>query len=300
MRGRSTNRPRNEPVRIPYLSIALIIGVLLIIVNLATGGVLLQIDRAVDDLGLMDRWPELLIFADVIDRIGQRLVILPLLIIVAVLAARKIGSVRPLLLAVAGTLLQNFIVGVIKLATARESPRVGVPELFTGNLLFPSGHSSNVVFVYGLMAVLSVRYGLVKARRAPQFAAGVLGILLLMVATSVYRDTHWVTDLVAGGMIGGMVLELTLLADRHWHWLLRLVERIIGPVWVVAEWARHILRSVILGGWPIATVETERGEATVGDDRDPVPAARHERDDEPPAGGETTPGARDPVLGRRG
>lgn len=210
-------------------------GVVIITTNLALGGSLLALDKAIVDLEVRDNFRALLPFADWADRIGQRAVCLPLLFLLVFVIWRRYGFRRPIVIAIVGNLGLNFIVGVLKLATARQSPRSGEPEFFLGNVLYPSGHAGNVVFVYGLMAVFALRYGMVHPRRKPILVAGVAGITGLMFLISMYRDTHWLTDLVVGAMLGGIALELAMIADRQWPWIRSIAEQVLLAVlWVVA------------------------------------------------------------------
>ncbi|WP_020575264.1 phosphatase PAP2 family protein [Actinopolymorpha alba] len=232
--------------RFPVLSVALFVGVLAIFGDLARGGPLLRLDAEVAGIWQF-QGPYDYPFADGVDRIGQRLICLPLLFLVAYLLSRRIRSIRPLVIAVGATFALNLVVGLLKLASGRESPRTGGPALFVGdNVLFPSGHTANVIFVYGLIVALLVRYGQIRAhqRRLLMAAVGLVGVVMTVV--SVYRHTHWLSDLVAGAMIGGAMLELSLTADREWHRLVGWLRRLAGPTWVVVEWVVRRIRPRIV------------------------------------------------------
>ena len=45
----------------------------------------------------------------------------------------------------------------------------------------------------------------------------VVGLSLLMVVVSMTLNWHWFADLVAGLLIGGVVLELSVAADLGYH-----------------------------------------------------------------------------------
>ncbi|HZC26695.1 MAG TPA: phosphatase PAP2 family protein [Actinopolymorphaceae bacterium] len=255
-----------------FASIVLYAGVLGIFVDLASNGPLLHVDAWVSNIWTFKgayHYP----YADWVDRIGQRLICVPLLIIVAWIMSRRIKSLRPLIIAVLATFLLNFAVGVIKLASGRESPRTGGPAMFAGdNVLFPSGHTANVIFHYGLVVALLIRYGNIRPWLRRVLIALVAFIFLLMTFVSVYRHTHWLSDLVAGGMIGTSLLCLSLAADREWSQVVARLRRLAGPTWVVVEWPIRLIRPHIVRTTGRPTTGLPR--ARVPDKAPDRPAAR--------------------------
>jgi hypothetical protein len=186
--------------------------------------------------------------ADAIDRIGQRLLCVPLLLGGMWWLSRRLGSLRPLIIGVGATLLLNFAVGVLKLASGRESPRTGGPELFVGdNVLFPSGHTANVIFHYGLLVALVLRYIDLSPWRRRLLVALVPATFLLMTGISVYRHTHWLSDLVAGGLIGTSLLCLSIAVDSSWSTWVRWLRRLAGPLWTLVERVVGFVRPYVLG-----------------------------------------------------
>lgn len=290
MDARRLGARREQPVSRSawrLLPLALFVAALAIFADLARQGPLLQLDVWVANLWAF-KGPYDYPVADTFDRIGQRLVCLPLLLGVAFFLSRRLRSIRPLVLAVGATLFLNFVVGVLKLASGRESPRTGGPELFVSdNVLFPSGHTANVVFVYGLTAALLVRYGQVPTRVRRVLVAGVGLILVLMIVISVYRHTHWFSDLIAGAMIGGAVLQLSLDVDRGWSGVVRLARRLTGPAWVVVQWGVGVVRRRVI---PASTTAAERSAA-----RSEARDGRHTQPSAPDAPGSRAPGLPGPA-----
>lgn len=149
-----------------------------------------------------------------LDRIGQRAVCLPILGLTAFAACRKQQSWRPAVVAVLSVLALNFVVGVLKLSFGRAEPETGNPAFFAGGMAYPSGHTSNIVLVYGLAAYLLVHY-----TRVPRRAVGVLWVLVaflsvLMVSVSLTENWHWFADLISGLIVGATVLQLTASFNR--------------------------------------------------------------------------------------
>jgi membrane-associated phospholipid phosphatase len=153
-------------------------------------------------------------FLHVLDRVGQRAVALPLLGFVVYQVYRRTRSWRPVVLAVTSVLTLNLLVGLLKIVLGRASPSTADPSFFTGGMAYPSGHSANIVLVYGLVAYLVSRY-IAPSRRTQTLMWGLVGVLAVtMVGTSLTLNWHWFADLVAGLIVGGIVLELTTSVDR--------------------------------------------------------------------------------------
>lgn len=150
----------------------------------------------------------------VIDRIGQRAVCLPILGVVTYLACRHEESWRPAAVAAASVFSLNLVVLVLKVVLGRSHPVTADPSFFNGGMAYPSGHTANIVLVYGLMVYLLHRYHGVRPRTEIALGTLVVALSVTMVATSLTLDWHWFADLVAGLLVGGIVLQLTASVDR--------------------------------------------------------------------------------------
>ncbi len=112
-------------------------------------------------------------------------------------------SRRPLVMLATALVLLNVSVGVVKFAVGRIGPlRVAdtdVHQIFAGGDIYPSGHVSNAVVLYGLIAWL-----------APRFRKVAIGVAVVLSTTvglaTVYLRTHWFSDVVGGWLAGGLVL----------------------------------------------------------------------------------------------
>jgi membrane-associated phospholipid phosphatase len=79
---------------------------------------------------------------------------------------------------------------------------------------YPSGHASNAIFIWGIIAYLIYRYANVNRYRG-RLASAAVGVLALTVCTvSLIRNTHWFSDLFAGLLLGGSLLVLVIAIDR--------------------------------------------------------------------------------------
>ena len=129
---------------------------------------------------------------------------------------------RPLVMLVTSLILLNLSVGVVKLATGRIGPNQThkTHDVFVGGDIYPSGHVSNTVVLYGLMAMIAVSY-----RRLIAIAAVLLSVFVGL--STVYLDTHWFSDVIGGWIAGGLVLMalpwVTPTAERWfavlWRWI---------------------------------------------------------------------------------
>lgn len=158
--------------------------------------------------------PEWVPFLQVLDRIGQRAVALPILGVALLWVYRASRSWRPVVVAACSVFVLNLVVLVLKVGLGRAAPGTADPSFFAGGMAYPSGHSANIVLVYGLVAYLVGHYtrSSVRVRRALWGAVACLAVT--MVVTSLTLNWHWFADLVAGLLVGGVVLELTATVDR--------------------------------------------------------------------------------------
>ena len=102
----------------------------------------------------------------------------------------------------------------------RERPKVPHLDPAPPTSSFPSGHTGAAVALYvGLAVVLLIITRVSPHRGASVCAAIVLCLVPLVVATSrVYRGMHFVTDVTAGALAGGLwmvIVVWTLLGQRN-------------------------------------------------------------------------------------
>jgi membrane-associated phospholipid phosphatase len=164
--------------------------------------------------------------------LGQRAICCAIAAVWFLWVAVRRRNLRPLLTFVVVTLLLNVTVGVVKLAIGRLGPlqlgqnagNIGASRVFADGTIFPSGHTSNAVVIWGLMALLAVRH-----RRVWAAIAGFMAVTVGL--STIYLGTHWVSDVVAGWAAGGLVLlavpSMTPVIDA----LERLVLRLVPDRW---------------------------------------------------------------------
>ena len=97
-------------------------------------------------------------FLHVLDRIGQRAVCLPILAVATFVACRHRESWRPAWVVAISVFSLNLMVLILKVLLGRGQPEAADPSFFVGGMAYPSGHTANIVLVYGLVAYLLSRY----------------------------------------------------------------------------------------------------------------------------------------------
>jgi membrane-associated phospholipid phosphatase len=150
-----------------------------------------------------------------IDNLGLRGVTAIILLFAAGLISRRFKSWRPINLSILSLLLLNLTVGVSKLVFGRTKPSTGFDLFFTDSgLSYPSGHAANAILSWGIFAYLIFRYSHkypFEGMRLTWFVAIVsTGVCL----ASLYRNTHWFSDLLGGLFIGSALLVAIIAVDR--------------------------------------------------------------------------------------
>jgi membrane-associated phospholipid phosphatase len=162
-----------------------------------------DLDQRIYDLHIKRQLVSRHLFWPIYDYVtlGQRgpatLVFLPYFI----WTAHRMRSARPLVMLVVALLLLNISVGAVKLLSGRIGPHesADVHNVFNGGNIYPSGHVSNAVVLYGLVAWISLRH-------RKLFVAAAIWIALSVGAGTVAINTHWFSDIVGGWFAGGLVL----------------------------------------------------------------------------------------------
>lgn len=192
------------------------IAFVLLTLGVALRTPLLRLDTDVMDLHLHERWPGAFGWVSNYVLLGQRgpstLLALPWFL----WRAWRSRSWRPVVTLGVALFLLNVGVGFVKVATGRLGPlRTDLATaVFRGGDIYPSGHVSNAVVLYGTIAMLAVGYRML-VRVMAVFISLTVGL------GTIYLDTHWFTDVVGGWLAGGIVLlavpMLVPAAERGLH-----------------------------------------------------------------------------------
>jgi membrane-associated phospholipid phosphatase len=150
-----------------------------------------------------------------LDDLGLRSLTATILVIAASIIAYKFKTWRPLNLAMISLLSLNVVVGSFKIVLGRTKPRDGFDLLHAGGMSYPSGHASNAVLSWGILAYLLYRYAKVDRYQGRLASAGVALISLTVCVVSLIRHTHWFTDLLGGLFVGSALLVAVIAIDRY-------------------------------------------------------------------------------------
>lgn len=182
--------------------------------QVVTAGWLISIDDkiATAHRHLFPRWVYFILRR--IDDLGLRWISAVAILLLSAYLWRKFNTFRPLLLSILALLALNGVVGVFKLFIGRTKPRLNMDILNSGGMSFPSGHISNVVLIWGLFAYLVYRYLWSKPDSAKYLITIVSSVAGAIFCVSLYRNTHWFSDLVGGIFLGGALLISVTALDR--------------------------------------------------------------------------------------
>ena len=150
-----------------------------------------------------------------LDDLGLRSLTATVLLIAAAFIAYQFKTWRPLNLAILSVVLLNLVVGGFKIMLGRTKPRDGFDLLHAGGMSFPSGHASNAVLSWGILAYIIYRYAKVDRYQGKLATAGVVAITLTVCIVSLIRRTHWFSDLLGGIFIGSALLVAVIAIDRY-------------------------------------------------------------------------------------
>jgi membrane-associated phospholipid phosphatase len=197
-------------------------GILLLLYAVVTQQVLAntwirRVDEAIKDRNFLlttkGHTPTLVML---IDDLGLRGITSLILLLTSVIISRRFKSWRPINLSLLSLLLLNLVVGISKLIFGRTKPSSGFDLVFTDSgLSYPSGHAANALLTWGMFAYLIFRY----SHREPFEGLRLTWFVILITAgvclASLYRNTHWFSDLLGGLFIGGAMLVLIIALDRR-------------------------------------------------------------------------------------
>jgi len=150
-----------------------------------------------------------------VDDLGLRSVTALVLLVTATLIGRRFKSWRPFNLSLLSLLLLNLTVGASKLLFGRTKPHTGFDLVFTDSgLSYPSGHAANAILTWGIFAYLIFRYSHKEPFEGMRLTWFVSIITTGVCLASLYRNTHWFSDLIGGLFIGSALLVLIIAIDR--------------------------------------------------------------------------------------
>lgn len=228
MRAAVTTTGTGRPVRSRswWTDLALLAAFAVLTVALARGH-LLTLDERVAHWADANRPTPLYVLLRVLNYLGQGgQVLMPVTLLLAALVTWRRRSIRPLLVFAAGFVLTYVTIGPLKIWLDRAAPGFDGPDrviLFNPaaagplSMSYPSGHVANALAWYGLIAVLLD--ALLRAQDRPALSSRAYAALRILPPAVVFVTTtwlafHWITDSVAGLLLG--LILTRLLARVPW------------------------------------------------------------------------------------
>jgi len=201
-------------VRAVRWSTLFFVGFIVVTQQVITNGPLIALDARIANASRTDfpSWIDFVLMR--IDDLGLRGLTATALMIAAIYIARRFKTWRPLNLAILSLIALNLTVGLAKLLIGRTKPKLNVDLIYAGGLSYPSGHASNALLSWGVLAYLIYRYAHVDRYRGRLASTGVALISLSVCVVSLFRNTHWLSDLVGGLFIGAALLVMVIAVDR--------------------------------------------------------------------------------------
>lgn len=201
-------------VRAVKWSSLFLVGFIVVTQQVITNGPLIALDAKIANADRTDfpSWIDFILMR--IDDLGLRGLTGTALMIAAIYIARRFKTWRPLNLAILSLIALNLTVGLAKLLIGRTKPQLNVDLIYAGGLSYPSGHASNAILSWGVLAYLIYRYAHVDRYRGRLASTGVALVSLSVCVVSLFRNTHWLSDLVGGLFIGAALLVMVIAVDR--------------------------------------------------------------------------------------
>lgn len=163
------------------------------------GSPLLDMDVWLKNFADSHRPPGADITAKVFNHLGQGLPLTALCLGLAILHSRRLKTYEPVLPVVCAFAFTYVSIGVIKIFTDRGAPHYGSVLLFseTSGMSYPSGHAANVIVWYGVLSMLLSPFVWPWVRRLLRY-----GPAIIVSFATTYLGYHWLTDTIAGVLIG--------------------------------------------------------------------------------------------------
>ena len=196
-------------------SLLLFVGFLVVTQQVLTNGPLVAYDKEINSQPKPQFEGLAGFILSRLDDLGLRGLTATVLLIAASFIAYKFKTWRPLNLAMISLLSLNLVVGTFKLILGRTKPRDGFDLLHAGGMSYPSGHASNAVLSWGILAYLIYRYAKVDRYQGRLATTGVVLISLTVCVVSLIRHTHWFSDLLGGLFVGSALLVAVIAIDRY-------------------------------------------------------------------------------------
>jgi undecaprenyl-diphosphatase len=200
-----------------FFAIIGLVGALAVGAKVADGWLLARWDEPVQRFVEGHRTDQLDAFFRLASRMGSTVVVLAVAALLSAIAYSRCRAVAIAL--VAAALARPVLEFTLKHVVGRDRPLLD--PLVTGDgYSFPSGHALAAMAVWGMVPVV---VGLLTTRRGLWWASVVVSAFMIVAiaASRVYLGVHWLSDVVAGVLVGSLFLVGV-------EWFLQGAHRVAG------------------------------------------------------------------------
>jgi len=177
--------------------------------DVLSGESLDYVDRPVLSFMMAHREPWLTTVATVVTALGSSVVLVPLLATVGIWCRWMRGTWRPIALLAGGYAGAALLYGVIKAVVGRPRPPVASAFRHISEYSFPSGHATQAIVAWGMLAALAAAGTQSWAKKVAAWATAMF-IAVVVGMTRLYLGAHWFTDVVGGFVLGALWLSALL------------------------------------------------------------------------------------------
>lgn len=134
---------------------------------------------------------------------SMRIIITVAAVVLIILALVKRWSAMTLIIfsVASGDLVSR----ILKIIIQRARPDVNFSLVARDGYAFPSGHATNAMVFYGILFIVVWPY--CQKRWQKYLLTGAVAVTVCMVGLSrAYLGVHWMSDVLGGWLLGGMVL----------------------------------------------------------------------------------------------
>jgi membrane-associated phospholipid phosphatase len=199
----TTSRP-GWRVRATWAAALSAVALVLLTYGIYRVGRVLRIDTRTLDLVNQVRRHWLVVVFENVTWAGDFLFASLFLLVVSAVVAWRRGSSATLWLGVTAVAVLLATVGTGKQVIARSRIPFAVGSFGDGGTSYPSGHTTTAVVVSGVLALIAspalTARGLRWAWAAMVAFSGLIGV------TRIYLRYHWLTDVVAGWLLGTLIV----------------------------------------------------------------------------------------------
>jgi undecaprenyl-diphosphatase len=184
-----------------------------VVQDVVAGDDAVRLDRPTLEWFARHRGPWLTTAMKTVTTLGSSALLIPLVLSIGGLWWWRRRTPRPLTLLVGAYGGSNLLFHAIKVLADRPRPPASLAIERLGGLSFPSGHATQAIAVYGMLAALVAASTPSWPRKVAAWAVAVF-VAAVVGISRLYLGSHWLTDVLGGLALGALWLALVLGAAR--------------------------------------------------------------------------------------